>query len=171
MFCVRTIGMMWRVLNHKNVQKVLVQCHADEYMCMICCSMRHTLEYSGYQQVSCCIHHVLQWDYWTAPRKHAIKNPPTSCHAYKIMRRMWCVRNRSSVSQLTFCLRFQSDRSKSVCIMSYVWDHAYQRTRSRTQDCTTRSPTLLYYSCCFDFVLWYCAMWYSYNPDFCWNEG
>ena len=43
----------------------------------------------------------------------------------------------------------------SVYIMSHAWDHAHQRMRSRTQDCATRKPTLLYYSCCFDFV---CSM-------------
>ena len=64
----------------------------------------------------------------------------------------WCVRNQSSVSQLIFCLMFLSGWKSSVCSMSYVWDHAHQRMHSPTQDCATRKPTLLYYSCCFDFV-------------------
>ena len=96
------------VPNHRNVQDVCIQCHADELMCMICCAMSHTFEYSGYQQLNHCMHHVLQWDQWTTPGRDAIKKPPTSCRAYEIMRMMWCVRKQSSVSQLIFCLMFLS---------------------------------------------------------------
>ena len=50
---------MWCVPNHRNVQDVRMQCHADELMCMIWCTMSHTFEHSGHQQVNCCMHHVL----------------------------------------------------------------------------------------------------------------
>ena len=50
---------MWCVPNHRNVQDVRIQCHADELMCMIWCTMSHTFEHSGHQQVNCCMHHVL----------------------------------------------------------------------------------------------------------------
>ena len=39
--------------------------------------------------------------------------------------------------------------------------------RSRTQDCTTRKPTILYFHVALIlFVLWYCAMLYSYCQIF-----
>ena len=50
---------MWCVANHRNVQDVRMQCHADELMCMIWCTMSHTFEHSRHQQVNCCMHHVL----------------------------------------------------------------------------------------------------------------
>ena len=106
MFCVRTIGMMWCVPIDRNAQDVPIQCHADELMCMIWCAMSFTFEPSGYPQVNLCMHHVLQWDWWTTPVKDVIKN-----HLHHVVRMrscawcimMWCVGSQSSVSQLTFC--------------------------------------------------------------------
>ena len=89
MFCVRTIGMMWCVPIDRNAQDVPIQCHADELMCMIWCAMSFTFEHSGYPQVNRCMHHVLQWDWWTTPVKNAIKKPPTPCRAHEIMRMMY----------------------------------------------------------------------------------
>ena len=60
MFCLSIKdNMMWCTPNHRNVEDVRILCHADELMCMIWCVISQTFEYSRYQQVHCCMRHVL----------------------------------------------------------------------------------------------------------------
>ena len=51
--------MMWRTPDHRNVEDVRIQCHADELMCMIWCIMSQAFEYNRYSQVHCYMHHIL----------------------------------------------------------------------------------------------------------------
>ena len=84
--------------------------------------------------------------------------PGAMASTTKIMRKMWCVRNQSSVSQMipsSWFYLVTHHEFKSVYIMSYVGDHAHRRMRSRTQDCPTRKPTLSYHS---RFFLFVCSM-------------
>ena len=59
MFCVWNKSKMRCVPLHRNAEVVRMQCDADELMCMIWCVMSQTFEYSRYQQVHGCMHHVL----------------------------------------------------------------------------------------------------------------
>ena len=101
--------------------------------------------------------------------------PGAMASTTKIMRKMWRVRNQSSVSQMipsSWCYLVTHHEFKSVYILSYVGDHAHRRMRNRTQDCPTRKPTLLIIHVSFFLsVLWYCAKLYSDNPDLFWNDG
>ena len=151
MFCVRTIGMMWCVPIDRNAQDVPIQCHADELMCMIWCAMSFTFEHSGCPQVNRCMHHVLQWDWWTTPVKNAIKKPPTPCRAHEIMRMMYHDVMRWEPQQcftvhilLHDSIWLQSIVKKRVCTTLFIWDHAHQRMCSRAQDYTTCKQTLSY---------------------------
>ena len=155
MLCEGNKCKMWCMPLHRNVEDVRIQRHADELMCMIWGAMSHTVQYSRYQQVNPCMRHVLQWDQPTTPAKDAIKNPLTSCRAHGIMRMMCCVRARAvfhSWHLASWFYRVTKHGFKSVYIMLYVWDHAHQRMRGRTQDCTTLKKGLLYYSLFFHFA-------------------
>ena len=90
-----------------------------------------------------------------------MKKPPTSRRAYEIMRMMWCVNDvmRQEPEQcftvdillnVSVRLKIMVSNRSAVCRTYEIM--RIKRMHSPTQDCATRKPTLLYYSCCFDFV-------------------
>ena len=141
--------LMWCAPNHKNVQDVRMQCDADELMCMIWCAMSHTSEHSGCPQVNRCMHHALQWDQPKTRVKNAIKKHLH--HVVHMRSCAWCDASGARAVLHSWHLAswfylVTNHGVRLVWIMSTVWDHAHQRARNQTKDCTTRKQILLCYS-------------------------
>ena len=151
-------SMVWCLPTRRNVQDVHIQCHADELMCTICCAMSHLLNTADIHERTVACSMLCNEINGRHPWKMQSKK-----HLHHVMRMRSCAWCDASGARAVFhSWHFASwfylvinHGLTSVYIMSHAWDHAHQRMCSRTQDCATRKPTLLYYSCCFDFV---CSM-------------
>ena len=142
---------MWCAPDHRNVQDVRMQCHADELMCMKWCAMSHTFEYIYKASTSKPLHAPCSAMTSTDDtRERCNQKPPALCHAYGIMHMMWCIGSQSCFSQLTSCFMILSGYKLWFQIRLHhvecIWDHEHQRMRNRTQDCTTGKQILLCYS-------------------------
>ena len=115
--------------------------------------------------------HVLQWDQRTTPVKDAIKKPPTSCRTTGSMRMMWCVGSQSSVSQMNLLLHgsiwlqtMVSNRSISCRDFESMRINECVVKRRTVQ--SINKPSYIVHCSFVLFVLSYCALFYSYDPDF-----
>ena len=115
--------------------------------------------------------HVLQWDQPTTPVKDAIKKPPTSCRTTGSMRMMWCVGSQSSVSQMNLLLHgsiwlqtMVSNRSISCRDFESMRINECVVKRRTVQ--SINKPSYIVHCSFVLFVLSYCALFYSYDPDF-----
>ena len=167
MFCVRTIGMMWCVPNHRNVQDVCIQCHADELTNVH--DMMRSEPYLRIQRIS------------TSKPLHAPSsamrlmdnirercNQKTTCimpcvwdHAHDVMRQEpeQCFTVDILLNVSIRVKIMDSNRSASCCMYEIM----------RINDCVVEHRTVqrvnqLFYSshvALILFLLWYCAMYDS----------